>query len=100
MADKHGVPENSALAVHCYTRRHMTRAEVRSTLDGSVGRTLLITPRLPHGEGAAGPDLVFVVALDGEGFTYRILSDPVVYDPQIHHWMGFDDIEDVRPATG
>jgi hypothetical protein len=77
----------------------MTPAEVRSALEGSVGETCLITPRLPHSE-VAGPELVFVLALNDEGFTYRILSNPVLYDPSIHHWMGVDDIEDVRPAAG
>jgi hypothetical protein len=76
----------------------MTPIEVRSALKDNVGQTVLVTPRWRDGE-AAGPELVFVVSLNDEGFTYRILSDPGLYDPEVRHWMDFVDIANVQPAT-
>jgi hypothetical protein len=66
---------------------------------GRIGKAVSGTPGSPHGEIAADTEIVFVVAVDAAGFTYRVLSDPVLQDAEILHWIDFADIENVRPAV-
>jgi hypothetical protein len=72
----------------------MTTLEIQKVISENIGARLMVTPT-----GSSDPDLVLVLSTDEEGFTYKILTDPALYDPKITHWWPFDDVSDVRLSS-
>lgn len=74
----------------------MTTQEITLALKANIGKTVLVTPT--EGQDSE-PELLFVISVDGEGFSYRILTDPALCDPSVVHWWHYSDVVDVRPPN-
>lgn len=75
----------------------MTTDEVVQALAESVGKKVLVTSYGVNRD-LGDPDLLFIVAVDGEGgegFYFNILT---AHDPKMTHWGQYYDVADVRPA--